>query len=163
MVDSSSVALRRILEHPGSVATWSAQRSMAASLGLELRAPLLDRTIVEFVLRLPTEQFWDSAESKPFLRAAGRGRVPDEILRTDKHVALFQYMLKRALSHEDPEAVAALLMSNDALSDFVQLDVVLECLRRARLGALSDKDTEALYELIATARWMRSVTAEYRG
>ena len=160
-IDSTSVALRYILEHPGNVATWSAQRVMAASVGLELRSPLLDRALVDFVLRLSPELLWSPAESKPFLRAAGRGRLPEEILRMDKHAALFQYMLNRALSSEDAEEVARLLTSNDDLVDFVQPGVALEYLRRAKLGALSDHDADALYVLIATARWMQSVTTEY--
>jgi hypothetical protein len=118
---------------------------------------------VEFTLRLPPESFWNSGESKPFLRAAGRGRVPDDILRMDKHAALFRYMLGRALAREDAEDVASLLASNDAFADFVQLDAALDQLRRAKAGELLDRDAEAVYILIATARWMRCVAAEYRG
>jgi asparagine synthetase B (glutamine-hydrolysing) len=162
LIDSSSVALAKILEHPGNAGSRSAQRLMAASLGLELRSPLLDRAIVEFVLGLPPELLWVSAESKSFLRAAGKGRLPSDVLNLEKHVDLHRFMRDRALSQEDPNAVARLVATNDLLVDLVETDVVCDSLRKVRQGALSDRDCEALYALIATARWMQAAAAEYR-
>jgi asparagine synthetase B (glutamine-hydrolysing) len=161
-VRSTSAALRGILEHPANVGSNSAQRLLASSFGLELRAPMLDRAVLEFVLGLPPELLWTSSESKPFLRAAGRGRLPPEILHLKKHLGLHRLMRDRALAHEDAEAVARLLQSNDLLVGSVDANLVADCLGKVARGLeLPGRQAEALYALIATARWMRSVVTEY--
>ena len=56
--------------------------SMASSL--ELRSPLLDHELVEFVATLAPEQKVRGRQKKVLLRSALRGRVPDEILDAPK-------------------------------------------------------------------------------
>ena len=56
--------------------------SMAASL--EVRAPFLDTSVVEYVLRLPWRQKLGAWRTKRLLRSAARGLVPDGILRRPK-------------------------------------------------------------------------------
>jgi asparagine synthase (glutamine-hydrolysing) len=56
--------------------------SMANSL--EVRSPLLDRDLVEFVLRLPVGIRMPGLERKSLLRAAMRGVLPDEVVDARK-------------------------------------------------------------------------------
>jgi asparagine synthase (glutamine-hydrolysing) len=51
---------------------------------LEARSPLLDQELMQFAGRLPTDQKLRSGESKAVLRAAMRGRLPDEVLDRPK-------------------------------------------------------------------------------
>jgi asparagine synthase (glutamine-hydrolysing) len=51
---------------------------------LEVRAPLLDRDVAEFVWRLPVDLKLRGLKGKHLLRRAARGIVPDEILRRPK-------------------------------------------------------------------------------
>lgn len=56
--------------------------SMAASL--ETRAPFLDHTFVEFVLKLPVEMKLKGLTGKYILKKAMRGRLPDEVIDRPK-------------------------------------------------------------------------------
>ncbi len=51
--------------------------AMVRRVGVDLRAPLLDRRLVEFALSRPTEEFNRPGEGKVLLREAMRGRLPD--------------------------------------------------------------------------------------
>jgi asparagine synthase (glutamine-hydrolysing) len=51
---------------------------------LEVRAPLLDRDLAEFVWRLPVDMKLRGLKGKFLLRSAARGLVPDEVLRRPK-------------------------------------------------------------------------------
>jgi len=50
------------------------------STSLELRAPLLDPQLIEFLMRLPSEYKLHRGRTKRLLRRALRGRVPAEVL-----------------------------------------------------------------------------------
>jgi asparagine synthase (glutamine-hydrolysing) len=52
----------------------------ASEHGVEFRHPLLDHRLVEFALRLPTDQTFRSAVRKGILRRAMGGRLPDCVL-----------------------------------------------------------------------------------
>ncbi|MDQ3011168.1 MAG: asparagine synthase (glutamine-hydrolyzing) [Acidobacteriota bacterium] len=56
--------------------------SMAASL--ETRAPFLDHTFVEFVLKLPVEMKLKGLTGKYILKKAMRGRLPDDVIDRPK-------------------------------------------------------------------------------
>lgn len=56
--------------------------SMAASL--ETRAPFLDHTFVEFVLKLPLEMKLKGLTGKYILKKAMRGRLPDDVIDRPK-------------------------------------------------------------------------------
>jgi asparagine synthase (glutamine-hydrolysing) len=51
--------------------------AMVRSEGVDLRAPLLDRRLVEFALSRPAPDFNQPGEGKVLLREAMRGRLPD--------------------------------------------------------------------------------------
>lgn len=54
-------------------------RRAAESAGLVSRHPLLDPDLVDFVLSLPPEWSFDPVFTRPLLREAGSGLLPDEI------------------------------------------------------------------------------------
>jgi len=58
---------------------------MSMAHALEVRAPLLDRRIVEFAFAVPTPRKLPRLVSKHLLRALGRRRLPAEILSLPKH------------------------------------------------------------------------------
>ncbi len=49
--------------------------------GLEYRYPLLDRRIVEYMIRIPSVLLCNTDEPRPILRVLGQSLVPDEVLR----------------------------------------------------------------------------------
>jgi asparagine synthase (glutamine-hydrolysing) len=58
---------------------------MSMAHGLEVRAPLLDRRVVEAAFRIPAERKLAGGRSKYFLRALARTRLPEPIVNRRKH------------------------------------------------------------------------------
>jgi asparagine synthase (glutamine-hydrolysing) len=56
------------------------RKGYLALFGVEQRAPLGDRRVVEFSLRLPREQLLNGGEIRPLARRALRDRLPAEVL-----------------------------------------------------------------------------------
>jgi asparagine synthase (glutamine-hydrolysing) len=67
---------------PGDILTKVDRMSMANSL--EVRAPLLDHKLIEFVLGVPSALKMKGVETKYILKKAMEGSVPAEILHRDK-------------------------------------------------------------------------------
>ncbi|MDM5230075.1 asparagine synthetase B family protein [Lysinibacillus pakistanensis] len=69
-------------------------RSIAESLGMEVRFPFLDRELVEFLYNIPIHQKINNATTKVLLRNSMRGIVPDPILdqqgKSSDDLLLFQ-------------------------------------------------------------------------
>lgn len=128
------------------------QRRRAASAGLQARHPLFDLELVELCLRLPPSATFDRHRSRPVLRAAMGGLLPDAVrLRPEK--ALFDSLLLDCLAGADG------LVARELLSD-----------PRAELGAYVELPA-MVSQLLAPAdgrersfRWMwqvwRLLTAE---
>ena len=57
---------------------------MSMAHGLEIRCPLLDRKVVEFAFRVPTETKMPGLDCKHLLKSLARQRLPEEILRLPK-------------------------------------------------------------------------------
>jgi asparagine synthase (glutamine-hydrolysing) len=84
------------------------QRQRAASVGIEARHPLLDLDLVELCLRQPPAATLDPRFSRPVLRAAVAGIVPDAVrLRPAK--ARFDPLVIDCLAGSEAAAVRALL------------------------------------------------------
>jgi asparagine synthase (glutamine-hydrolysing) len=58
---------------------------MSMSHGLEVRVPMLDHTIVDFMFTLPSEYKIDSNQRKKLLRKPFYNILPQEILAKPKH------------------------------------------------------------------------------
>jgi asparagine synthase (glutamine-hydrolysing) len=85
---ASSDALARMLAldfstyMPGSVLTKVDRASMAH--GLEVRPPLLDDTLVDWALAMPSRYKLRGGRTKFLLKLAARGKLPDEIIDRPK-------------------------------------------------------------------------------
>jgi asparagine synthetase B (glutamine-hydrolysing) len=163
-VASSAAALPRMLAHPGYVGTLSAARTCAGRYGLDIRSPLLDRSLIELAMGLPPEFHWSSARTKPFLRSAGQTHLPHEVLDREKDVALYQFLRYQALTTNDLEGkIASVLTSCEPFAGNVEPTTVLDHLRRLQNRPFpSDDITDHLYSLVASVRWTRAVALEYR-
>jgi asparagine synthase (glutamine-hydrolysing) len=130
------------------------QRRRAASAGLEARHPLFDLELVELCLRLPPLATFDRYRSRPLLRAAMGGLLPDAVrLRPEK--ALFDSLLLDTLAGADDAAVRALLCDPRAeLAAYVDLP--------AMRGALFDgaersfRWTWQVWRLASAECWLRA-------
>ncbi|MEA2563808.1 MAG: hypothetical protein QOH06_5312 [Acidobacteriota bacterium] len=57
----------------------------AAGFGIEVRHPYLDRRLVEYLFSIPTDRLFRTGLSKPLLRSAAAGLLPESVrLRPDK-------------------------------------------------------------------------------
>ncbi len=104
------------------------QRRRAASAGLQARHPLFDLELVELCLRLPPLATFDRYRSRPQLRAAMGGVLPDAVrLRPEK--ALFDSLMLDTLAGADDAAVRLLLCDPSAeLAAYVDLRAMRDAL-----------------------------------
>ncbi len=96
----------------------------AAAAGVEAAHPLLDLDLVELSLRTPPSAGLDPRFSRPLLRAAVAGALPDAVrLRPAK--ADFQSLIADCLAGPDDRAVRALLLDPRArIGEFVDQRVL---------------------------------------
>jgi asparagine synthase (glutamine-hydrolysing) len=89
------------------------QRRRAASAGLQARHPLFDLDLIELCLRLPPAASFDRYRSRPLLRAAMAGLLPDSV-RMRPQKALFDSLLIDCLTGPDGELIRAILCDPQA-------------------------------------------------
>ncbi len=90
------------------------ERYYTDGFGLEQRTPLRDSALVQFMLSVPDHLLQQGTETRPVLRAAVKGLIPDEIrLRKDK--GAFYDVLDRGLATETLRWTKRLLLDPDAL------------------------------------------------
>jgi len=129
------------------------QRRRAAMAGLDARHPMFDLDLVELALRQPPEASLDPRFTRPVLRAAMVGLLPDSVrLRPGK--ARFESLIVSCLTDSDAVAVRTILSDPRAeLGAYLDLD-------RMRAALLN---SEALLQA-EPFRWMwhvwRLLTAE---
>jgi asparagine synthase (glutamine-hydrolysing) len=94
-------------------------RHRGAMCGVEPRHPILDVDVIEHVLRLPPELAWDPRWSRPIMREALAGRLPDEVrLRVTK--STFDAIFHASLAGPDlPLARELLDPDRAAVSEYV--------------------------------------------
>jgi len=105
---------------------------MAARHGLAASFPLLDRSIVDFVLSLPASMFLADGQSRQPFRRAMRGILPDRVRLATQKVGLFddrflryaerKHVLLEALAElrADPSSSASPIFDLDALGAALQ-------------------------------------------
>jgi asparagine synthase (glutamine-hydrolysing) len=130
------------------------QRRRAASAGLEARHPLFDLELVELCLRLPPLATFDRYRSRPLLRAAMSGLLPDAVrLRPEK--ALFDSLLLDTLAGTDDTAVRALLCDPRAeLAAYVDLQAMRAALFNG--GERSFRWMWQVWRLASAECWLRA-------
>lgn len=96
-----------------STGVFEHQRRRAAMAGLEARHPMLDLDLVELALRQPPEQTLDPRFSRPVLREAMAGLLPDSV-RMRPQKALFESLIAAAMRGPDGAAIREILTAPDA-------------------------------------------------
>jgi asparagine synthase (glutamine-hydrolysing) len=133
------------------------QRLRGAMAGVKARHPLFDLDLIELALRLPPESTFDRYRSRPTLRAATAGLLPDSVrLRPAK--AWFDSLIIDCLGGPDRAAVMRLLDSSDSE---VRAYVDPDELRRSLLDVDPYASTERfrwmhqLWRLVTIECWLR--------
>lgn len=94
---------------------------------IENRTAFLDRPLVNFMMRVPSEHLIGEGMSKYLLRSAARGYVPDEILLAKRKFG-FNAPVTSLLDRSDP-AVQDFMMTKTPLYDLVDRDRVATLMR----------------------------------
>jgi asparagine synthase (glutamine-hydrolysing) len=96
----------------------------ARMAGVEARHPLVDADLIEYVLSLPPEAAWDHNRSRPLVREATAGLLPEAIrIRPDK--SSFDAVFHAALAGPDLPVLQTLLGGRDTrLREFVDLEIL---------------------------------------
>jgi len=113
----ASAETRRSLGNPTIPRVLAGLSGMALEQGIELRAPLLDRRVVEFALRRPRRERASAGAVKHLLRNSARTLLPASVLgpRAEKTGVLTGYF-SRSL-RGDPENVVTDAFSQSILAD----------------------------------------------
>jgi asparagine synthase (glutamine-hydrolysing) len=129
------------------------RNSMAFSI--EARVPFLDYRLVEFVLRLPTEQKISGEWTKPVLREAMKGILPEKVrLRTDKKG--FETpegdWFRGELSTMLGDTVSSRSFASRGFFNASAVRKAFDAFQRGRPGLTSRE----LWRIVNTELWMRS-------
>lgn len=147
-----------------STGVFEHQRRRAAMAGLEARHPMLDLDLVELALRQPPEQTLDPRFSRPVLREAMVGLLPDSVrLRPQK--ALFESLIAAAMRGPDGAAIREILTAPDAeIGAYVDRPRMQAALFGT--GAVRKEDEFRwmwqVWRLLTAEVWLRSLGAENR-
>jgi len=123
--------------------------------GLEARHPLFDLDLVQLCLRLPPLATFDRHRSRPVLRTAMAGLLPDSVrLRPEK--ALFDSLLLDCLAGRDGETARRLLCDPSAE---VRAYANQDALRRALFGPGVERSFQWMWQvwrLLSAECWLRA-------
>jgi asparagine synthase (glutamine-hydrolysing) len=143
-----------------STGVFEHQRRRAAMAGLEARHPMLDLDLVELSLRQPPEQTLDPRFSRPVLREAMAGLLPDSVrLRPQK--ALFEQLIVSAMRGPDGAEIERILTAPDAE---VGAYVDRERMRSALFGTGAVRKEDEfrwmwqVWRLLTAEVWLRSLS-----
>jgi asparagine synthase (glutamine-hydrolysing) len=108
----------------GAAMTYDHVRRRAALCGIEQRHPLVDVDVIEYMLAVPPELSYDTRFSRPLIREAMAGCLPDEVrLRPTK--STFDAVFHQAVAGPDLGVARRLLRPGHALVEaYVDLGVV---------------------------------------
>jgi asparagine synthase (glutamine-hydrolysing) len=138
------------------IANWH-DRS-AATYGIEVRHPFLDRRLFEYVLSIPGEQLFRLGRSKDLLRRSMAGILPESIRlrkRKTSFAPFLDFLFRRRAAGEIRE-----LLQAPVAADMGFLDG--ECLRTACLEFLNGGNDELrrdLWYAITSEIWLRRCEA----
>ena len=138
----------------------SVERADAARFGLELQTPLRDRDLVEFALAVPDHLLFQGDETRPVLRAAVRGLLPEKV-RLRRGKGRFSAAVEIALRPENRPWAAPLLEHPDALwRGQIEPTAIARWLERCPTG---DADDVGFCQAIYGELWRRKRAGEDLG
>ncbi len=131
-------------------------RRRAAVVGIDARHPLVDVDVVEYVLGLPPEAAFDTRHSRPLVREAMAGLLPDSVrLRAGK--SSFDEIFHYSLGGADLAVVRELLRPGEAeVESYVDLSVVAATLLVGPPAGQRTAWANALWRLVTAECWLRS-------
>lgn len=137
---------RRSVEHPALAAALERYDRVVSWHGLDLRHPLMDRSLLEYMLTLPWSMKSRNGWSKILLRRAGEGKIPAEVSwRQDKDENAWRF-LNQFTARNGSIMRETIAGNRELLRDYICPD---------RLVALKDDDLLQLYGLVC---WLRRGT-----
>jgi asparagine synthase (glutamine-hydrolysing) len=129
---------------------------MSMAHSLEVRPPLLDHELVEFVARIPAEMHMSEGVSKSILKKALNGLLPDDVLRRPKRG--FAIPLADWFRNDLSGFVRDLLLSDSSRHrGIVNTDYVEQLIRMHKQGRAQD---DQLWLLISFEQWCRQFLDE---
>lgn len=142
----------------GTAILFDHTRRRAGLVGMEMRHPFADVDLVELVLGLPHELAYDPRFSRPLVREAMQGIVPEE-LRLRRSKSFFDPVQREALT-SDLTLIDRLLSDRDArIAAYVDTDVVRRNLLERAPGRHEQPDRSwniHIWRLIMLECWLRS-------
>lgn len=148
-----------VVEGPGPALAFDDIRRRDALCGVRSRHPIVDVDLVELVLGLRPELAYDGERSRPLLRGAVAGDLPDEVrLRAPK--SSFDAPFHTALAGPDAAGLARLLAPGARVTEFVDLDDARAELLRDRPpadGLERQRWGLRVWRLATTELWLRKL------
>jgi asparagine synthase (glutamine-hydrolysing) len=148
-VPAVGFALAGVRARTGDPVRWA----VAAPAGLVVSHPFLDRRVLREGLRVAATRRPDPATSKPLLRAAMRGSLPDPITARRRKGHFNEVYYRGLLRNRD---LLVELVGDPAVADLGILDAgaLAAALDRAAVGALGVLETHPLNLALTLARWL---------
>ena len=147
---------RRSLENPIIPRVFASLSSMALEHSVELRAPLLDRRIVDFALRRPRAERSSAGAVKHLLRQAGAGNLPPSILapRPAKTGVLTKYFADGFRA--DPHGLVSDVFAKPILADLGVVDAASLQQAWRDYQRTASGNGVCLYVCFQTELWLRA-------
>lgn len=131
--------------------------------GVEYRYPLLDKRIIEYMLKVPSIQLCRTDHYRPLLREIGEGILPDEIRwNWSKNDPVYWAYVKEL--HK--ELSKSLMDEADSWSDnsdlfFIDFDLLRDDIRKYR-NYSGKVDADVLFTALVSIKAIHEFTVEYR-
>jgi asparagine synthetase B (glutamine-hydrolysing) len=138
------------------------RRHLAASLGLELDWPMLDRGVLELVLGLHAAGAIHGGPTKLFLQGALAGIVPEEVRLRPKNVGLYKAFVPRVLTSSRSRQALRDTRVRARLADLVRFERIEAMLDG--LAAGRSLGVAALWQLecvVSFAEWYARASREH--
>jgi asparagine synthase (glutamine-hydrolysing) len=126
----------------------------AAALSVEPRHPFLDKRLIEFCLNLPSEQKMQEGWTKPILRRAMVGLLPEEVRWRGNICNLNPMFFCSLLAFERKLLDNILLDDLRDISEYVDVGALRDSYRR-HLCEHSDTDAFKVWEVLTLTIWLR--------
>jgi asparagine synthase (glutamine-hydrolysing) len=149
-----------VTQGPDRLGFFDYFRRRGRAVGMPAQHPFLDVDLIETVLRLPPEHGFHPTLSRPLLRHAMRGLIP-EVVRTRPGKSYFDSLIIDCLAVDDRQHLRRLLTARDA--------EIFEFADRAGVRALVEAKPDAhphganswmqdVWRLVTAECWLRSLS-----
>ncbi len=142
----------------GTATLFDHSRRRSGLVGMQMRHPFADVDLVQLILSLPHELAFDARYSRPLVREAVRGIVPDEI-RLRRSKSWFDRVQRAALTDDVP-VIDRLLSDRDArITPYVNMPVLRRELIERAPGRHDRPDRSwhlHIWRLVMVECWLRS-------